>query len=117
MNILYDYGRLVPLLSSLYTITGIRADLYDLNFGEICINEDQAPPFCTLINACPEGHERCLACDREAKSRAASGRPVFYRCHAGICEAILSICEGSVPLAYMFCGQYLDDTDPEEQWV
>ena len=73
MNILYDYERPVPLLSSFYTITGIRADLYDLNFGEICINEDQTPPFCALINGYPEGHERCLACDREAKSRASSG--------------------------------------------
>ena len=116
MNILFDYERLVPLLSSFYTLTGIRADLYDLNFGEICINEDQTPPFCKLINECPEGHERCLVCDREAKSQAMSGRPFFYRCHAGICEAILSICEGSMPLAYLFCGQYLDDSDLEQQW-
>lgn len=116
MNILFDYDRLVPLLSSLYTLTGIRSDMYDQGFSEICINEKQTPPFCALINACPEGHERCTACDREAKDRARSGQPVFYRCHAGICESILSICEGGQPLAYMFCGQYLDDTDLEEQW-
>lgn len=116
MNILYDYERLVPLLSSLYTLTGIRADLYDQSFGQICINESQTPPFCALINGCPEGHARCVACDREAMDRARSGQPVFYRCHAGICESILSICEGSEPLAYMFCGQYLDDTDADAQW-
>lgn len=116
MNILFDYDRLVPLLSSLYTITGIRADLYDMHFGEIRVNEDQASPFCALINACPEGHKRCLACDRDAKHHAKSGRPILYRCHAGICESILSICEGSEPLAYLFCGQYLDDTPLEVQW-
>ena len=116
MNILFDYERLVPLLSNLYTLTGIRSDLYDQGFSEICINEKQAPLFCALINSCPEGHERCVACDREAKDRAKSGQPVFYRCHAGICESILTICQGGVPLAYMFCGQYLDDTDRELQW-
>lgn len=116
MNILFDYERLLPLLSSLYIITGIRADLYDMNFVEICINEEKTPPFCALINACPEGHERCLACDREAKNRAKAGRPIFYRCHAGICESILAICEVGEPLAYLFCGQYLDDSDLAEQW-
>lgn len=116
MNILFDYERLVPLLTSLYTISGFRADLYDRNFGEVCINEDQTPPFCALINSCPEGHQRCAACDREAKNRAKAGRPIFYRCHAGICESILSIWEGGEPLAYLFCGQYLDNTDLEEQW-
>ena len=116
MNILFDYERLLQLLSSLYTLTGIRSDLYDQGFSEIFINESQTPPFCVLINACPEGHRRCIACDREAMERAKSGQPVFYRCHAGICEYILSICQGGVPLAYMFCGQYLDDSDPELQW-
>lgn len=116
MNVLFDYERLLPLLSSLYTLTGIRADLYDYNFSEVCINEELAPPFCALINACPEGHERCVQCDRDAKNRAKSGRPVFYRCHAGICESILSIGQSEMPLAYMFCGQYLDDSDPEAQW-
>lgn len=116
MHILFDYERLVPLLSSLYTLTGIRADLYDLHFSEVCINEKQAPPFCALINGCPEGHEKCLSCDRDAMARARSGRPFFYRCHAGICESILSICQGSTPLAYMFCGQHLDDSPLEEQW-
>lgn len=116
MNILFDYERLLQLLSSLYTLTGIRSDLYDQSFSEICINKSQAPAFCQMINACPEGHRRCAACDRDAMERAKSGQPVFYRCHAGVCEAILSICQSGVPLAYMFCGQYLDDTDPELQW-
>lgn len=116
MNISYDYERLLPLISSLYTLTGIRADLYDRNFNPVCANEEQAVPFCAKMNACEAGHERCVRCDREAMSRARSGKPFFYRCHAGVCEAILPICQGDTPLAFMFCGQYLDDTDPEKQW-
>ena len=72
MHISYDYERLLPLISSLYTLTGIRADLYDRDFTPVCTNEDQAQPFCALINACPEGHERCVRCDREAMGRARS---------------------------------------------
>lgn len=116
MNISFDYDRLVPLLSSLYTLTGIRADLYDYEFRPICVNEGQAESFCARLNGCPEGHDRCIRCDREAMSQAQSGKPFFYRCHAGVCEAILSIRDGAVPLAFLFCGQYLDDSDPERQW-
>lgn len=115
MNVSFDYERLLPLISSLYTLSGIRADIYDVNFSEICISDDQAP-FCSLMNACPEGHERCVACDRDAMKRAAGDKPYFYRCHAGICEAILPICHGGEPIAYLFYGQFLDEQDMELQW-
>lgn len=116
MKISYDYERLLPLLSSLYTLTGIRADLYDQQLQPVCVNQGQAPSFCARINATSQGHERCLRCDREAMSWAKSGKPFFYRCHAGICESILSICQGETPLAFLFSGQYLDDTPLEDQW-
>lgn len=116
MEISYDYERLVPLISGLYTLTGIRADLFDNRFAPVCVNEKQAPAFCMRMNACPEGHERCIACDREAMTHAKSGKPVYYRCHAGICESMLPICQGDMPLAYLFYGQYLDDSDVESQW-
>lgn len=116
MNISFDYERLLPLISSLYTLTGIRADLYDNEFRSVCINEDQAVPFCARINATAEGHARCVRCDREAIGNAQAGEQYFYRCHAGLCESILSIRQGVTPMAYLFAGQYLDDTDVEEQW-
>lgn len=116
MKISYDYELLLPLLSSLYTLTGIRADLYDRERKEVCVNQGQIPAFCARINAIPQGHERCLRCDREAMGRAKAGKPFFYRCHAGICESILSISQGETPLAFLFSGQYLDETPLEEQW-
>lgn len=115
MNVLFDYERLLLLISSLYTLSGIRADIYDVKFSEVCVSDERAP-FCALINACPEGHERCVKCDVEAMKRSAGGKPFSYRCHAGICEAILPISQGSRPIAYLFFGQYLDDSAPEEQW-
>jgi AraC-like DNA-binding protein len=116
MNVLFNYERLLPLISSLYVLSGIRADLYDLDFREVFGNNNRQTPFCTLINACPEGHARCVACDREAMKQARSGKPFSYRCHAGLCEAILPICQGNTPLAFLFYGQYLDDSGVQEQW-
>lgn len=116
MNVLFDYERLAPMISSLYVLSGIRADLFDLNMEAVCVVDDRMRSFCELMNACPEGHERCVACDREAMGRAKDGRMISYRCHAGICEAILPICRGKMPLAYLFYGQYLDDSGVEAQW-
>lgn len=116
MKISYDYERLLPLLSSLHTLTGIRADLYDQELRPVCANQGQEQGFCARINAIPQGHERCLRCDRDAMGKARSGKPFFYRCHAELCESILPISEGENPLAFLFSGQYLDDTSLEQQW-
>lgn len=115
MNVLFDFERLHPLISSLYHISGMRADIYDAGFNAVYFGEERAP-FCRLINACPEGHSRCVGCDVRAMRQVGLDRPYFYRCHAGICEAILPISLGGAPLAYLFYGQYLDDSGLEAQW-
>lgn len=116
MNILFDHKRLQQLTDSMYTLTGIRASIFDADGRPICLSRDNAP-FCALINACPEGRRRCEACDREAvlgqKGRAA---PFFYRCHAGVCQAVIPICQGSTTLAYMVFGELLDLSDLGQQW-
>ena len=91
MNVLFDHERLLQLITSLYTLTGIQANIFDLNGKDICLTSHHAP-FCEQINACPEGHTRCERCDAQAVARCAgTNRFHFYRCHAGICEAILPI--------------------------
>lgn len=116
MNILFDHERLLQLITNLHTLTGIRANIFDVTGKDICLSDDHAP-FCELINACPEGHARCEACDAKAvKERGSSAKLSHYRCHAGICEAILPIHEGGVPVAYLVFGQLLDNTPIEKQW-
>lgn len=116
MNILFDHERLLQLINSLYTLTGIRANIFGVDAKQICLSDDHAP-FCELINASPEGHRRCVACDTQAVLRQSEDTGCcFYRCHAGICEALMPIGEGGRPLAYLSFGQMLDDTDLDAQW-
>lgn len=125
MNVLFNQEQLLRLVSNLYTLTGIRANILNTQGHDICLSSDHAP-FCERINAMPEGHARCVACDaRAVKLCADSPCPdrnssgfCCYRCHAGICEAILPIRTGSgePPLAYLICGQFLDDSPLEDQW-
>lgn len=116
MNIVFDHERILQLITSLHTLTGIRANIFDVNGKDICLSDDHAP-FCGLINACSEGHRRCEECDSRSVRRCGTqAQPYFYRCHAGICETILPIHFGGVPVAYLVFGQLLDSTPIEEQW-
>lgn len=119
MNVLFDSEQLLRLLSSLYTLTGIRANILNSQGRDICLNTEHAP-FCEKINSVPEGHERCTACDARAVRECDKTENRFhsYRCHAGICEAILPLRpeNGLPPLAYLIYGQLLDDAPIEKQW-
>lgn len=117
MNILLDHDKLLSLSSNLYTLTGIRANIFDPSGNDMRLNK-QGMPFCEKIQSCPEGRERCVQCDRQAVARCGCRDSVYYyRCHAGICEAILPILSDGRPLAYMLFGQFLDSTPREEQWA
>jgi len=116
MNILFNNDELLQLLNNLYVLTGIRANIYDLNGKDICLTDDHIP-FCSLINADPEGHARCLACDAQAVKHCTGKDSIyFYRCHAGLCEAIIPIYSDGMPVAYLAFGQHLDSTSVRLQW-
>ena len=53
MNIFFDKEQLLQLIANLYTLTGIRANIFGINGRDICLTGDHAP-FCERINACPK---------------------------------------------------------------
>ena len=117
MNVLFDQEQLLQLVTNLYVLTGMPANILDPQGRDICLFENH-PPFCRAINALPEGHKRCLACDAQAVKSCAAGEWFrFYRCHAGICEAVMPIYSQNIPLAYLIFGCFLDDSPIEQQWA
>ena len=116
MNVLFNNERLLRLITNLHTLTGIWANIFDVNGKDIQIIGSQNP-FCQRINATPEGHARCEACDAAAVKKCSTLRGInVYRCHAGICEAVLPIAESGIPIAYLVFGQLLDDSPIDSQW-
>lgn len=116
MNTLFDEKRLSKLIANLDILTGVPANILDVTGRDIRLFSGH-PPFCKAINACPEGHERCVACDAwKVKNYTADRGFQFYRCHAGICEALMPLYDKQHPLAYLIFGCFLDDTPMEEQW-
>ena len=116
MNILFDEEQLRKLIANLKILTGLPANILDPEGRDINLFKGH-PPFCRMLNDLPEGHERCVACDRcKIQHYTAEKGFQFYRCHAGICEAIMPLFDKKRPLAYLVFGCYLDETPVEEQW-
>ncbi len=63
MNILLDHDKLLSLSSNLYTLTGIRANIFDLGANDLCLNT-QGMPFCEQLQASPGGLARKPAIGR-----------------------------------------------------
>ncbi len=116
MNILFDEERLRKLVANLNILTGLPANILDPEGRDINLFKGH-PPFCRMLNDLPEGHERCVACDRcKIQHYTAEKGFQFYRCHAGVCEAIMPLFDRKRPLAYLVFGCYLDETPMEDQW-
>jgi len=116
MNVLFNDEKLSRLIVSLFTLTGIQTNICDITgqdvrlFGTHC-------EFCKMINGTPEGHSRCMECDRQAVEIAAKLRRVYqYRCHAGLLEVTVPIFENGEPVAFITFGQLLDESPRKLQW-
>lgn len=116
MNILFDEEQLRKLIANLKMLTGVPANILDPEGRDINLFRGH-PPFCRAINDLPEGHRRCVDCDRcKIQHYTAEKGFQFYRCHVGICEAVMPLYDKKNPLAYLAVGCYLDDSPIEEQW-
>ncbi len=117
MNTLFDEKRLRKLIANLDVLTSVPANILDVSGRDIQLFSGH-PPFCKAVNACPEGHERCVACDAwKVRTYAGDGGFQYYRCHLGICEALMPLYSKDAPLAWLVFGCYLDDSPIEEQWA
>lgn len=116
MNTLFDETRLRRLIANLDTLTGVPANILDVTGRDIQLFSGH-PPFCRIVNASPEGHARCVACDAwKVNSYTGDGGFQYYRCHLGVCEALMPLYSKEKPLAWLVFGCYLDDSPVEEQW-
>ena len=117
MNILFDEEQLRKLIANLKILTGLPANILDPEGRDIKLFRGH-PPFCRAINDLHEGHERCVNCDMwKIRNYTAEQGFQFYRCHLGICEAVMPLYDKKNPLAYLAVGCYLDDSPIEDQWA
>lgn len=113
----YEYfQRLGSLLDNLYLCTGVKFALLDHNAKELYASSFKTK-FCSLIESCEGGYQRCVACDDLALVDVRKhGKRKKYLCHAGLFELAMPVIENGQTIAVILYGQVLDDTPRAEQW-
>lgn len=108
MNVRFYEERLWEMLNDFHTVTGLSFSVYNLEH-EVAYCNASFPAYCTEIRRDPQRKARCSALSHRALEQALQTREaVTYRCHAGLCETVLPIVCGMVPVGYFVIGQYRD---------
>lgn len=110
--------KLRRLLIDYYDVTGQRIGIFDADGRLLMVHPEPHCAFCSWIRSSETGRLRCRACDTEGMREAnRTGKPVVYRCHAGLIEVGAPILEedGSTG-GYIMFGQLLYDVDLTGQW-
>lgn len=103
-----------------YNMTGIKIVLYDEQRRHLHTYPEGMCDFCRTVRKNADLAEKCLDCDRLGFDTCDKTRkPYIYRCHMGLSEAIMPICEGEEIIGYMMMGQILGagDRDLVEQAI
>ena len=108
--------EMLTLLDHFSSLTGVRIAFFSLDGEELCIGQNRS--ICRYCRQRRRTHSFKAACmeDDQAGREAALERcgVYFYRCHAGLCEAVMTVVTGARPIGYVMIGQFcLADELPE----
>ena len=103
MNIFFDEKQLMRLLGDFRALSGIRVGVVGQDGREFWTDAPMSP--------CARTGRRCAGCAERPTGESAR----FFRCRTGACMAVLPIRIGgqSAPLAWLYAGPFLNDTDVE----
>ncbi len=102
--------ELTALLRAFHEASGFRLSLHDASQHELAAYPPTQSKFCACIQNRHQLLCRCYESDSSAAEAAReSGKPVIYRCHMGLYEAVNPIIKDGVLLGFLMMGQVLDD--------
>lgn len=106
MNIFIDRDKLHSLLRYFHQLTGSKVAVFDNTFNEIAAYPTEHAEYCRLLRESPQALAQCANCDQEACEKSKRlGRPVTYRCHAGMRETVAPVYYDKTVVAYIMMGQ------------
>ena len=113
MKIKLDVLNLTEILKQFYTLTGIRAVIFNTDYEEIFSYPDKACNFCQTVRQNHNFADGCYRSDLEGFEQCTNMTEVYiYKCHMGLVEAVLPIKNGNHLLGYMMLGEITDFKDP-----
>ena len=104
--------RLLKVLRDFYILTKIRIVVFDADFKELLSYPTERLGFCGALRQDGQENAHCVNSDRLGCQRCAgSMTATFYRCHAGLTEAVVPIMDRSGIIGYVMFGQVIPKED------
>ena len=100
--------EMLKLLDHFTSLTEVRIAFFSLDGEELCIGKDRSIcGFCAMRRRAAAFNEACLSDDQSGREQSLEKSGVhFYQCHAGLCEAVVPVRVGEVPIGYAMIGQF-----------
>lgn len=106
----FNAEQLESLMKSFYLISGIRFVLFDSDFKEIMSFPKGDCEFCSLIKSNAAARRKCAYADKRSFNKCRETGGLFvYKCHAGLVEAVMPLCENEKNIGYLMLGQISDN--------
>ena len=100
--------EMLKLLDHFTSLTEVRIAFFSLEGEELCIGKDRSIcGFCAMRRRAAAFNGACLANDQNGREVSLKkGGVHFYQCHAGLCEAVVPVLVGELPIGYAMIGQF-----------
>ena len=109
MKLEFNRTQLLALMQDFYTMSGIRIVLFDDEYRELLSYPAHHCGFCTQMKAHAPTRSLCAASDAYSfRESALTGKPVIYRCHAGLIEVTTPLVINHMTIGYLMFGQIAD---------
>lgn len=100
------------ICEDIYTITGIKAVIYNAQMEVLYAHPMAMGSFCRAVRKSPARSKKCIDCDRAAFELCRrTGELCIYRCHMGLTEAAAPILDHGTVVGYLLFGQMLSEKD------
>lgn len=108
----FDHEQISELMQSFHLISGVQVAIFDADFREVTTHPKENCEFCRIMKSCPKTRRKCKIADRKSMSESQKKNGlVIYKCHAGLCEAVVPLHENEQIIGYMMLGQITDSVD------
>lgn len=100
--------EMLKLLDHFTSLTEVRIAFFSLGGEELCIGKNRSIcGYCRMRRRASVFNNACLADDQRGRDASLEKPGVhFYQCHAGLCEAVMPVMVGEVPIGYAMIGQF-----------
>lgn len=100
--------KMLNLLDHFTSLTEVRIAFFSLDGEELCIGKDRSIcGYCSMRRKAKAFNTACLSDDQNGREASlVKGAVHFYQCHAGLCEAVVPVRAGEMPIGYAMIGQF-----------